>query len=318
MRKKILLIVLCAVFAFNIFYAPKKAQAVWPTSAAIANLIPESVTQFATTKEVVLTAIEIAKENAAKIAWAIAKAAALAGSQMAISEILDSGDGKAAFVTDWNQYLYLSPKQRTMTYMNTLFNQSTLGRTSSLNYEGIGQKNDQYLMKQYTESISSKSITVNLRDYAPNPDNIFEGDNFRGLNAWLLPQNNPTGIVMIAQKNYASELNKETTVSDKKQTNGFLPKEKNGRIFSPASLLQAGFLKLDDVGVASITTAPEGDYKGIAIGVAARIAGAGIQKTFGTKATQEAARTSTANVTNGYVSQTKKSISSTTTKLLNQ
>ena len=298
MRKKFLLITFCFLLTCFNFVATSKTNAAWPTSAAIANLVPEGLTSFATMKETIMDSIKQIEEYSDKILWSIAKAAALLGSQMAVSTILNSDTDSAPFVSNWNQYLYLSPQQRTMTYMNSLFNQATGGRASVLNYEGIGQKNYQYLLRQAASSISTKPLEVNLREYCVDPDNTFAGNNFRCFNAFLLPQNNPAGIVAIAQNSYQAEMEKEQTIAKNKQQGGFLPKETNGRITSPAALMQKGFLSLDSLGTESITTAQSGDWQGIAIGVSARIAGAAMQAEFGNKISQTAARQQNSTVSN--------------------
>lgn len=290
MRKKFLLATFCALLVcFNFVFTPG-AKSAWPTSAAIANLVPENMAAFSQMADTAMKKIELIQKYSDKILWQIAKAAALVGSQMAVSAILNSDTNSAPFVSNWNQYLYLSPQQRTMAYMNSLFDQSTRGRTSELNYEGVGQKFDQYMKRQAQGAISVKPIEVNLREYCVDPDNAFVGNNFRCFNAFLLPQNNPAGIVAIAQNSYQSELEKEQTIAKNKQTNGFLPKEKNGRIVTPSALLQKGFLSLDTLGTETITTAQSEDWTGIAIGVSARIAGAAMQASFGDKISQTVAR----------------------------
>ena len=300
MRKKILLILLSLTLLIycNLVSVQKtEAYTVGDTMNTVANWMDDFFNGI-TSMETVVENVKQWMDEALLVA---AKFMALKASQMISDEILGTNSGKSPYVSDWNAYLYLSPQQRTMTYLSSMFTQSTRGRASSLNYEGVGQKYDQYLLRQAQGSISPQPITVNLRDYG-NPENVLDGNNFRGLTAFFLPQNNPYGVAMIAQKTLQSESEKQTTLAEKKQTNGFISIEKNGRIISPGVLLQSVFSEMDKTGTNGIINAV--DYYDVINGLAIKILGVSAQKAFGDKNSQEGARQqniNSGNAANGLI-----------------
>lgn len=286
MRKKIILIVLTiSMVIYNVAYVPTaKAWPVFDVITEVTSTISsvfDGGLFFETVAERVWDFIQTNLETFERML-------ALTATQMAVDQLLGKGSGKSPYVSNWNQYLYLGPQQRTMTYLQGMFNQSTRGRASLSNYEGVGQLYDQYLLRQAQASISPIPMTVNLRDYANDPRDIFAAKSFRPFNAWLNCPNNPDCITLIAQSSYANELQKQTTVANKEQTNGFLAQKKNGRIITPAALVQKGFTELDKYGTDLIINAQElGD---ILLGAVIRIAGAGMQAAYGDENLLDAAR----------------------------
>lgn len=191
------------------------------------------------------------------------KGAVLGALQTALATALNSQVGQlvggtsaanALFITDWNDYLYGATTYRTKLLMNDFFTITTRGKYASANYVGIGDTSatvagnyPAYLVARAAASMPEQTddlgigmgSSYDLDEYAPNPDAIFRGGNFRGLNAFISnPANNPFGFTLQAQTYYARRYSAEVeTARTKSQSSGFLGKEVNGRTIAPAQTI---------------------------------------------------------------------------------
>jgi len=174
------------------------------------------------------------------------KVAAIQALNGQISQL--AGGSQPVFITDWNKFLYTTPQQQTNLYMQNFFQGSTRGKFSSANYIGIGESGESvsgnyagYLVAQAQSSIngSEGTATYDLDQYG-NPDKMFEEGDFRGINAFFKPANNPYGYSLMAENAYLAELERQKEIARvQAQSSGFLGVEQNGITTTPAGSIQA-------------------------------------------------------------------------------
>jgi len=260
-KEKIISIVLCfSIVFFSVFAINVKPAKAWPVSIAIGNLIPEALTAGTGFADLALKIVNEIKDNISNLLVIAAKVVALKAVNVITKAIIGGGEAKGGVISDWGNYLYTSPQQTALARMNSFFTTMSKGRASSLNYEGVStQKSyDNYLINVSKESISGSISVTNLQEIAPDPQHLFASNNLKGLSAYMSCANNPACYSIMAQGKLSSEIAKEKTIADKKQTNGFLPAMKNGIITKPAAMIQAGFTEMDKMGTDLIMKADYG------------------------------------------------------------
>jgi hypothetical protein len=194
-----------------------------------------------------------------KIIVTAEKIAALLIIQRATEAIIGNGGG--GVILDHGSYFFAAPKQQAMTQMDSFFNTASRRRLSPQNYEGIGPNYDAYLVSQARQSIMGRPFTTNLQDYASDPSKLFAGGNMKAINAYFENGNNPASYTMIAQTQYALELEKATKIAEMEQTNGFLPVKKNGKIIQPSAIVANAFNQMEDLGTKVIMNAEAANMK---------------------------------------------------------
>lgn len=268
LRMKLVSVLLC----FSIFFASSAPNAAaWWTAAP--NIAPELPTAVATTGTVAttgatagssligtggiltdigMTLSKFAKDNLASIAFVGIKLAALKVVQMATAKIIGSGGGgkTGSTVTDWNNYLYTSPQQRAMAQMDSFFNTVSKGKLSALNYEGVNGKATQesYLVKESKRAIAGQQMRTTLPEYATDLNDITASGNMKGMLVTMQCGNNVACYTMVSQSKYATEMEKAKTIADKKQKDGILPIEVNGKITKPAAIVASAMSGFDQQG----------------------------------------------------------------------
>ncbi len=128
-----------------------------------------------------------------------------------------SSVGDALFITDWGDFLYNTPAEKTKLFMNDFFTLTTRGKYASANYVGIGDVagNVSGNYAGYLRSRAENSIGVfysgtqsyfeyDLDQYADNPERMFQEGDWRGFNAFFSnPMNNPLGYELMNSINSA-------------------------------------------------------------------------------------------------------------------
>lgn len=231
-----------------------------------------------------------------EFALAAMKAASTIAVNSAVRAIVGSGNnGQPNFVTNWNDYLYLSPHDRTMLHMNSFFNSVSGGRLSSSGYEGFGGFNyDAYMATMAMQSLQGQAFTTTLSQQIDDPTRMFEGKSMRPFLTYLEPANNVWGYTSRAQQEYAAEFAKQQKIAEKTQVNGWLPKiTANGKISAPATLFQNAMESVDRMGndiIVNATTPKE-----LAIGSLTRIAAQTLQAGIGGESAADRVRARNAN-----------------------
>lgn len=202
------------------------------------------------------TSAAIMKEYMEKITYSIygsllvsLKMAAVQMLNQQVGQLIGGGaSGQARFITNYNDFLYQGPQQRTDVYMNDFFTLTTRGRGSSANYIGIGDTGGMggnYVSSldsvQRQASVGNETISVyNLDEYG-GIEAVGEGD-FRALYAFVSnPCNNPYGCALQAERVSQDKLAKEQQIAAIKANaaGGFLPVEEDGMVITPAGSVEA-------------------------------------------------------------------------------
>jgi hypothetical protein len=210
------------------------------------------------------TLAKFAKDNLAGIAFMAVKIAALKVVQVATQKIIGTGGG-GGVITDWNDYLYVAPKQAAMLQMKSFFNTASKGRSSTLNYEGVSTVNyDAYLISQAQQTIDGQPFKTDLQSIVTDPKQIFASGNMKGIMRYMDCGNNPACYTMAAQSKYASELSKASTVAKSSQKDGILPVKKDGKIIQPAALVASALYQVDQQGERLIMDAKADTWEQVA------------------------------------------------------
>lgn len=238
------------VFVFNILFSAVPVRAaVWGESIA-AELLGQTL-------DTIKRQIEGAILGTLKVA-----AIKILNSKVA-QMVGGSSVGDALFITDWGDFLYNTPAEKTKLFMNDFFTLTTRGKYASANYVGIGDVagNVSGNYAGYLRSRAENSIGVfysgtqsyfeyDLDQYADNPERMFQEGDWRGFNAFFSnPMNNPFGYELVAQGVYAERLAQEQDAArTKAQSSGFVGPEKNGMTIAPAATIEAMTVNVQNIG----------------------------------------------------------------------
>ncbi|MDD2766847.1 MAG: hypothetical protein PHH40_03740 [Candidatus Moranbacteria bacterium] len=174
-----------------------------------------------------------------------------------VGQLIGGGvGGQPLFITDFNEFLYQSPREKANLYMNDFFSMTTRGKASSANYIAAGS-NSGGLRGDYTGYLVSSAKRVTTERSIPTYSldehggmDAFSRGNSRAFNAFFRnPMNNPYGYSLEAQQMYREQIEAEQTVAATKAlATGFLPKEQGGRVLSPAATIQAATTNIQNLG----------------------------------------------------------------------
>lgn len=153
--------------------------------------------------------------------------------------------GRPLVITNYSDFLYRAPSQRTGLFMNDFFTLTTRGKAYNSNYIPYGGYSNfrgnysAYLISMGQASImeSTRVNMVNLEEYVPSPEQMFATGDWRAFNAFFSnPANNPYGYAMQAERAYQQKLAMEQEQARIKAMSGggFLPVERNGNVITPA------------------------------------------------------------------------------------
>lgn len=165
--------------------------------------------------------------------------------------------GQPRFITNFNDFLYQGPLERTNLYMNDFFTLTTRGRGSSANYIGIGDAGGigggyaSYLRSVGTQATVQKGTTgkMNLEEYTASPQTMFAEGDFRAFNAFFSnPYNNPYGYSLEAEKVYQDKLAREQQAASVEATSsGFLGAKQGNTVIAPAGSIEAITTKVQNL-----------------------------------------------------------------------
>ncbi|HBI33632.1 MAG TPA: hypothetical protein DEA43_03745 [Candidatus Moranbacteria bacterium] len=249
-KKKLISIVLCfSVVFFSVFALNVRQAKAWPVSIAAVNALFEGAITVLDAAGFSIEQIEYILDMVGKIGTVAAKVAALMLVQK-ITQAIIGDDGGGGVVSDWNNYLYVSPQQRAMAQMNSFFNTVSRGRLSSLNYEGIGPNYDSYLRGQAIRAIDGQVFVTNLQDTVTDPTKMFDGGNMKGIMTYMQCANNVACYTLTSTAKYNSEFTKAQEIAKLSQDRGFLPvkDKKTGKIMQPAALAASALTQVDQLG----------------------------------------------------------------------
>jgi hypothetical protein len=187
-----------------------------------------------------------------KILLPIYKSAAITLVQKTVSAIIGGDSGSTSLViTDYSDYLFTKPQQRALLSMASFY-------TDTLGSGGEGVLNNyKNLLKGQAKSMvnGNSSCTMNIQNYVTDTGNLFKEGNMKGYLSYFSTCNNPYSYSLVAKDKYESEYNKEQTVAEKEEKNGYLPKKVNGLISSPASIAENALNNVDQLGNQMIVNA---------------------------------------------------------------
>lgn len=168
-----------------------------------------------------------------------------------VGQLIGGGtSGQARFITNFNDFLYQGPQQRTDLYMNDFFTLTTRGRGSSANYVGTGGGNySGYLESVGRQAIGGTQGEINLEEYTASPQTMFAEGDFRAFNAFFSnPYNNPYGYSLEAEKAYQNKLAMEQQAAIvEAQSSGFLGAKRGDAVITPAGSIEAATTNIQNI-----------------------------------------------------------------------
>ncbi len=248
MQKKKFLILFFLIAAFT-FVPLKDARAVLPVADIPVERATTSTsisTNSSLLERLGIKILNIAQSNIISLA----KIAAAYAEQTLVKTLVggESG-GESTIIRDFTDYLYTAPQQAALAQMNSFFNSTSLGRSSSLNYEGVGKNYDSYLISQAKIVINGQPFMTDIQNQVLDPaTDMFTGGNMKGIMSFLQCANNPYCYTLTAVNKYNTEFSKAQDLARTQNVNGFKPTIVNGRITNPAAIAQNALLQIDQLG----------------------------------------------------------------------
>lgn len=232
LRKITTVLVLCSVVVTTSVPLPARAG-VWGEDLAAA---------------ILQRAMDSIWEQIQAVLLGIAKRVAVELARDAANKLVAGGSSKkAAFITDYKEYIYGIALDEGMIYMNDLLTEVTGGKSSALNYvvaggslQQLGMNYMNYLNSEVNAAFAANRCKYNLDQYTPNAMvSLGEGD-WRVLNAVVsVDCNNPLGLSLMIQEQTQSKINRQQEINKTKAIagNGFTGVEINGKTVSPGSII---------------------------------------------------------------------------------
>ncbi len=233
LRKFVLMVLIGAILTTS--SAPLPVQAgVWGESIASTFL-----------KE----ALEYIARNIQAVLLGIAKKVAVTLARDAANRLTAGGSSKkAAFITDYKQYIYDAALDEGLIYMNDLLTSATGGKNSALNYvvaggpslQSLGMNYMNYLNAEVNAAFVNDRCRYTLDQYTRNVTvSLGEGD-WRILNAVVSNDcNNPLGMSINIKNKTQQKINAQQEIAKTKAiaNKGFKGVEINGKTVSPGSII---------------------------------------------------------------------------------
>ncbi|MFZ2299543.1 MAG: hypothetical protein WAW00_00195 [Candidatus Moraniibacteriota bacterium] len=180
------------------------------------------------------------------------KSAAIQALNQQVGQLIGGGSssGQALFITNYDDFLYKGPAQRTELYMNDFFTMTTRGKGSSANYSGAGSSGGiggnyaSYLTSVGKQATVQQGAprTTNLEEYTSSPQAMFAEGDWRAFNAFFSnPANNPYGYSLQAEQAYQNKLAQEQqeALVQAQSAGGFLPSRSGNTVVAPGGSIQA-------------------------------------------------------------------------------
>lgn len=196
------------------------------------------------------------------------KAAAIQALNQQVGQIIGGGgsSGQALFITNYNDFLYQGPAERTELYMNDFFTMMTRGKGSSANYAGAGDRGGgikdsfaNYLITVGRNvTVARSSSVTNLEEYTASPQAMFAEGDWRAFNAFFSNlANNPFGFAFQAEQVYQNKLEQEQreALVKAQSAGGFLPSEAGGAVIAPGSVIEAAQVQVQNLPNTFLATA---------------------------------------------------------------
>lgn len=192
--------------------------------------------------------LEVIWEQIQAVLLGIAKRVAIGLAKDAANRLVAGGSTKkAAFITDYNDYIYGVALDESLIYMNDLLTTATGGKSSALNYvvaggslQQLGMNYTNYLNAEVNSAFAKDRCKYNLDQYTPNAMVALGQGDWRVLNAVVgFDCNNPLGMSLNIkdktqrQMSAAQEIAKTKAVAGQ----GFTGVEVNGKTITPGSII---------------------------------------------------------------------------------
>lgn len=154
---------------------------------------------------------------------------------------------KAAFITDYKQYIYGAAVDEGMIYMNDLLTLATNGKSSALNYlvaggslQSLGMNYLNYINADVNASFQKNNCRYNLDQYTQNVAiSLGQGD-WRVLNAVVANDcNNPLGMSRYIKDETQRKISAAEEIAKTKAIagQGFTGVEINGKTVAPGAII---------------------------------------------------------------------------------
>lgn len=231
-RKSIAVFLLCSIFFSTSVPLPVRAG-VWGESIA-SSLLKQ--------------ALETIWEQIQAMLLGVAKRVAVEMARDAANRLIAGGSSKkAAFITDYKEYIYGAALDEGMIYMNDLLTAVTDGKSSALNYvvaggslQQLGMNYMNYLNAEVNAAFAADRCKYNLDQYTSNVMlSLGEGD-WRILNAVVSSDcNSPLALSLKIKEETQRRINQQQEISKTKAIagQGFTGVEINGKTVSPGSVI---------------------------------------------------------------------------------
>lgn len=236
---------LITIFLFGVFLlsAPTAQAGYWgePTAAAFLKM-----------------ALEKIQRQIEGVMLASLKGAAIQMLDNSVNQLLGGGAGGApVFITDYRDYIQGVAMNNTQSVMNDFFTNSMRGKYSAANYVEVGgisgvslDLNLPGIIKKQMGLASRGGMLSGSGRRSPQYDFDQRSSNpnlqgglrsFRDLNLLVSnPMNNPMGASMVSEELYHRTLSENEEIQKVKAiSSGFIPKEVNGQVITPAGTFEA-------------------------------------------------------------------------------
>lgn len=234
-RRGVMAVLLIAVFIFS---APPARADAWGTNLAAV---------------FVKSAIEKIQRQIEGVLLASLKGAAIQMLDSQVNQLLGGGNGGApVFITNYEDYIHGVASDKTQEVMNDFFTTSMRGKYAAANYIEVGGVDGASFGEGNVPGMIEREMRLatqpnpsypqyNFDQLSTNPNMTGGLGSFRDLDLYVSnPMNNPIGASIVAQEIKDRTLSENIEIQKVKAlSSGFIPKEVNGQVITPAGTFEA-------------------------------------------------------------------------------
>jgi len=260
MHKKIKISLFAIILIFNSFAFVPSAKATWPDIIGF-------------TYGAALD--EIKEQIMAALLGALKQAAIDTINETVNNLISGTTQAGSLFITDWEDYLFNSPRNEAGAYMNDFFTVTSRGKSSG-NFQSAcgGESFTEWRTskaKQYINTeVDYTALQSDFEEYACDTIKMFDQGTWDAYIAFMQPNNNPIAYQLIAESVYEKKVREkeEEAKAEAISYQGFKAKKsENGIVLTPGSTLEEITASANTISDQAIATATNpGEMVGLVVG----------------------------------------------------
>ncbi|HFC76675.1 MAG TPA: hypothetical protein ENJ27_00370 [Candidatus Moranbacteria bacterium] len=189
---------------------------------------------------------EVIKQIQAALVAALKKEAAKMLSDTINNLVSGANQAGSLFITDWEDYLFKSPRNNTNAYMNDFFTVTTRGKSSGNYTSACGSNFSEWRSSDAQDAVNNEvdlsQWQSDFEEFACGYQEMFSDGTWSAYEKSMQPNNNPIAYKLFAEstKNKIQEAEEKKALAQSQAYLGFKAKtDKSGTVITPGSFIES-------------------------------------------------------------------------------